>query len=166
MNTVNELYTRAALERLLWRNRNRAVALAVLAGAVLLVCVVLCAGIETRTAASVHVRVVAVSTLGGWAVIALWLNILRPGRREAAHQRHMLEGERESDTGVVTVTKDLMRIPKSAPLLRAELRDGERVRRLFVSPKKAALLGTTPRRMRIWTVFGCIVALEACDGGN
>ncbi len=166
MDTVRELYSRETLERLARKNRIRTAVTAALACAVLVVCVVLCAGIRTLNAEEMHKRIVAVSALGGWIVLALWLNAALAGRREEEHQRHMLDGERECDEGVVTVTEQLLRIPKSAPLLRAELRDGERIRRLSVSPKKAALLGPTPRRMRIWTVFGSIVAWAPCSGGD
>ena len=62
-------------------------------------------------------RIIAVSTLGGWLVIALWWNVVLPGRREAAHESHMLTGERETDTGELTVSRELQIIPKSAPLL-------------------------------------------------
>ena len=140
MNTVTELYSRAALDRLRQKNRRWMIVLAALACAVLIACVVLCAMVGTLNAASMQRRIVSVSTLGGWLVLALWLNAALPSRREAVHQAHMLEGERETDEGVLTVTRELQRIPKSAPLLRAELRDGERVRHISVSPKKAALL--------------------------
>ena len=166
MNTVNELYTPEALALLRRKNRTWTLILAALACAVLIACVVLCCMIGTLNAEAMQWRIVAVSTLGGWLVLALWLNVALPGRREAVHQAHMLEGERETDEGVLTVTKQLQRIPKSAPLLRAELRDGTRVRHVSVSPKKAAELGQTPRRMKVWLVFGCVVAWEACDEGD
>ena len=163
MNTVTELYAPEALERLRRKNRIWTVILAALACAALAACIILCATLETLNAQAVQRRIIAVSTLGGWLIIALWLNVVLPNRREAAHQAHMLEGERETDEGVLTVTGELQRIPKSAPLLRAELRSGERLRRISVSPKKAAMLGATPRRMKVWLVFGCIVAWEAED---
>ena len=163
MNTVIELYTSAALARLRRRNRIWAFVLAALACAALIACVFLCARVGTLNAQSMLARIIAVSTLGGWLVITLWWNVLLPGRREAAHETHMLTGEREADAGELTVTKELQIIPKSAPLLRAVLRDGARVRRLSVSPEKAALLPDAPRRVRVWTVYGFIVAWEACD---
>ncbi len=163
MNTVTELYAPEALERLRRKNRIWTAALAALACAVLIACAVLSAMAGTLNAQAMQRRIVAVSTLGGWLVIALWLNVALPNRREAAHQAHMLDGEREADEGILTVTKELQRIPKSAPLLRAELRSGERVRRVSVSPKKAAMLGPTPRRMKVWLVYGCVVAWEAED---
>lgn len=162
MNTLTELYTPGALERLRRKNKLRTLALAALGCAATLVCVCLCARIETQNARDTLYRVVAVSTAGGWLVLALWFNVLLPGRREAAHQAHMLSGERETDAGELTVTKTFLDIPRSAPLLRVELRDGERVRRLSVSPRKAALL-PTGRRVKVWTVYGCIVAWEAED---
>ena len=162
MNTLTELYTPGALERLRRKNKLRALVLAALACAVLLVCVCLCARIETLNARDMLYRIVAVSTLGGWLVLALWLNVLQPSRREAAHQAHMLSGERETDAGVLTVTKTWLDIPRSAPLIRVELRDGERVRHISVSPKKAALL-PVGRRVKVWTVYGCVVAWEAED---
>ena len=163
MNTVIELYSPAALARLNRRNRIWAFVLAALVCAALVACVLLCARVDTLNARAMLARIIAVSTLGGWLVIALWWNVVLPGRREAAHESHMLTGERETDTGELTVSRELQIIPKSAPLLRAALRGGARVRRLAVSPKKAALLPDTPRRVRVWTVYGCIVAWEACD---
>ncbi len=166
MNTVTELYTPEALACLRRKNLIRIVVLAALSCAVLTACIVLCAMIGTLNAGAMQWRIVTVSVLGGWAALAFWFGVVLPGRREAAHQSHMLEGERECDEGLVTVLPQLLRIPKSAPLLRAELRDGERLRHLTVSPNKAALLGPTPRRMKVRTVFGCIVAWEASDAGD
>ena len=166
MERMNELYSREALARLRKRNRVWRVVLAALGGATLVACALLCAFLRPRNAGAMLGRILLISTLGGWAVIALWLNVLLPGRREAAHEAHMLDGPAEYDEGVVTVTREWLRIPKSAPMLRAELRDGTRVRRLTVSPRKAKQLGETPRRMRVRLVFGCIAAWEACDAGD
>ena len=161
METVTELYTPAALARLRRYNRIWTLTVAALACAALAVCVVLCARIGTLNAKAMQWRIIAVSTLGGWLVIALWWNLLLPRRREAVHQQHMLEGEREADEGVLTVTKELHIVPKSAPLLRAELRRGQGVRRIFVSPRKAAALRAATGEVRVWTVYGCVVAWEA-----
>ena len=166
MDNATQLYTAGALERLRRKNRIWMIVLAALGCAALAACVVMCALTGTRSAAAMQWRIAAVGTLGGWLALFLWLNVVRPGRREATHQAHMLDGERETDEGVVTVIGELLDIPKSAPMLRAELRNGERVRRITVSPKKAAMLGSTPRRMKVWLVYGCIAAWEPCGGAE
>ncbi len=117
METLHELYSREALSRLRRNNGRWTAAVAALAGAALLACVVLCFCVRTRNASAMLLRIIAVSTLGGWAVIALWLNVVLPGRREAEHEAHMLDGPSEFDEGVVTVSRELLRIPKSARLL-------------------------------------------------
>ena len=163
MNTVTELYSPEDLQRLRRQNRIWLAALLVFVLAALAACVFLCLRTTTLTAAAMQKRVIALSTLSGWAVIALWLELVLPRRREARHVAHMLRGERETIEGELTVTGTLLRIPRSAPLLRAEMRSGDRVCGLTVSPRRAKRLGRTPRRMRVWTVFGCIVAWEALD---
>ncbi len=163
MNTVTELYSPDELPRLRRRNRIWLAALLAFALAALAVCVFFCLRATTLSAAAMQKRVIVLSTLSGWAVIALWLELLLPQRREARHVAHMLGGARETDEGELTVTKTLLRIPRSAPMLQAELRSGDRLRRLTVSPRKAKMLGQTPRRVRVWTVYGCIVAWEARD---
>ena len=166
METITELYSPEALERVRRRNRLWTAALLFFSLAALAVCVSLCLRATTLTADFTEKRVVILSTLCGWTVIALWLELVLPWRREAVHMAHMLSGERECAEGVLTVTDELLRIPHSAPLLRAELRSGEQLHSLTVSPRRAKLLGETPRRVRVWTVFGCIVAWEALDEGD
>jgi len=142
------------------------VSLLVLALLLLALCVILCLQATTLTAAAMQRRVIVLSTLGGWAFIALWLELLLPQRREIVHETHMLNGDREYAEGELTVTGELLRIPRSAPLMKAELRCGETTRSLSISPQRADQFGCTPVRGRFWTVFGCVVAWEASDAND
>ena len=160
---MTELYSPEELARLRKKHRIWTAALWVFGLAALAVCVILCCRTTVHNAEAMLKRIILVSTLCGWTLIALRLNLLRTQRREIVHIEHMLHGVRETDTGEVTVTDQLHIIPKSAPLLRAYLRDGVRERELFVSPRKAKALGPTPRRMRVQLVYGCIAAWEAAD---
>ena len=163
MEPITELYSREALARLRRRNRIWTAALSALALAVLLCCAHLCLRSTALTAAANERRAVVLSTLGGWAVIALWLELVLPWRREETHMAHMLSGPREQWEGELTVTQERLEVPKSAPMLRCVLRGGEDVRHLTVSPRRAQALGKTPRRLRVWTVYGCVVAWEAAE---
>ena len=163
METVTELYTPDALSRVHRANRIRLAALAALALAVLTLCAAMLLRATPLTAAAAEKRVVCISTLGGWAVIALWLELVLPWRREERHMAHMLSGARECAEGELSLTGETVAVPKSAPMRRCALRSGEHVRNLTVSPRRVKALGTLPGRRRVWTVYGCIVAWEALE---
>lgn len=161
MEHVTELYTPEALTRLERKNRIWAWIVCGFAALALAACVILCAGTTTANAAARELSVIAVSTVCGWIVIALTVNVLLRGRREAAHERNVLVGERQAHTGDVSVTDERVRIRKSITVRTVLLRDGESVRRFHVNEEKARALNGAPERLTVYTVNNYIVGFEA-----
>ncbi len=124
------------------------------------VCVLLCARVTTRNAARMEFAVILTSTLSGWLLITLRYALVVAARREAEHTKHMLEGPRETRTGVLELTKETVRIPGSIRIRRLTLREGESVRRLNVDANRLKALGDLPRQVTVCTVHDFVAALE------
>lgn len=173
MDTWIELYSPAQQKR----TRRARILISLLFWAValggLLFCVLTCLRADPAAGRALIVRLLLAAVPCGWVCIALWLELLSPLRRLAAHAAHMREGARETLHGVVTVTDERIRIRRSITVRTVLLRTGETTQRLNVYAPYARLLGGTPREMTLAVVHSYIAAFTpappdgpAKRGGN
>ena len=137
-------------------------AMAVVAGAGLVVCVVLCC-LATRKNQDVTLPLtIGASTLAGWIVIFLSHSRYDGAKARARHAELMLTGPRERFSGRFTKLEGVYRVKKGVSIRKVRLQEEFHETLLTVSDEKAALLpddftGT------VETVYDCIVAYEAAD---
>ncbi len=161
METIRELYSRQDLQRLEKTSKRAGLAAALIAAATLIACVLLCCLTTIDNAAAMEKAAVAVSVLGGWIVIYLYNNPVKELRYERGHAEMLLEGERETLEGVLTLSKQRMRIRGSIRFYPLTLTDGNETRRSKVIASRAeALRAMEGKRLRLYVVNGYAAAWE------
>lgn len=161
METIHDLYSRQELKRLDIKRKCAARAAVMIAAATLAVCVLLCCLTDTANAAVMEKAAVAVSALGGWIVIYLVNHPVRELRWELGHAEMLLGGERETIEGVLTLSKQRMRIRGSIRFYDLRLQDGEETRRGKVIASRAGVLRAEEgKRLRLYLVNGYAAAWE------
>lgn len=157
---MDPLYTLSEV-RSLTRRKNRcrlwALILSVLTAAV---CITLCFFVRTGNAGKLQLLVTVVFMLGGWAVILLLRAGYFPAKALKAHCEGMLSGVPDEYRGILTVTGQAIRIPKSVVARRVTLRDGEEEIALSVEDGRAAVLPVTDGPVRVAVVRKFITSVE------
>ena len=161
MDTIRELYSRQDIKRLEQASKRAGLAAALIAAATLIACVILCCLTDTDNAAAMEKAAVAVSVAGGWIVIYLRNWPVKELRAECGHAQMLLEGERETLEGVLTLSKQRMRIRGSIRFYPLTLTDGNETRRSKVIASRAeALRAMEGKRLRLYAVNGYVAAWE------
>lgn len=138
------------------------VALAFLCGGLIL-CVSLCARVNTGNAHAMFLRVVTAFTLAGWCAILLLRLQYFPARAEYRHALYLNAGEAEECRGVLSVSRQRFRIPRSVTVRRIVLRQGEEEIHLSVNARLAHRLPPDGTCVRVRQTQQFVTAWEACD---
>lgn len=161
MDTIRELYSRQDIKRLETTSKRAGLAALLTAAATLAVCVILCCLTDMDNAAAMEKAVVAVSVAGGWIVIYLRNWPVKELRAECGHAEMLLEGERETIEGVLTLSKERMRIRGSIRFYALTLQDGEETRRgKVVASRAEKLRAEEGKKIRLYLVNGYAAAFE------
>ena len=166
MERITELYRREELDALLRANTRRRRFLAAGAALLLAGCVLLCALSNTANAERLELYTILLSAVGGWVLLYVAMEVLIPGRREAAHAQRILDARRSTVTGVVTLGAARIRIPGSIAVLPLAVRTEQETVRLLLNESKARLLPPLPRRLTLYTVDRYVAAFSAAEGGD
>ena len=154
------LYSSEETERRAASARAFRLAAWIVGGTALAVCMALCCLVTTGNAARVFRAVVAVSAVGGWAVILLLRLGYFPASAEARHAEGILNGPRETLEGRLTVSDRAFTIPKSVRVRAARIEQGERAVPAQVDERLAGWLPENGAEVRLITVHGFIAAYE------
>ena len=157
---THELFTDADIARLERSLRVYKAAAAILAGAGLAVCVLLCCLTETANAERMERTVMTVSALVGWAVITLKLFAADETGRTLGHARMLRQAERVRLAGGVTAPGDRMRIRKSIAFRPLRSESDPRPDLKVIDCRAAALAGARDRIAAVWVANGYIAAWE------
>ena len=79
----------------------------------LIICILLCARVNTANAEKMLYTVIGLFTLAGWAAILLFRLIYLPGAAAFRHMKSILDGEEAEMEGILTLTAASFKIPKS-----------------------------------------------------
>lgn len=161
------LYTRdQALEHKKKEKRLR-IGAVIIAAAALAVCVTLCAFVRTGNAEQLLLAAVAVSTLGGWAVIFLRECCLKPVRALRRHEEGILESaekggptERE---GILKSIGHYVSLKGSITFFLLKLKNDEETVEIKVPKEKLPLLPNQNAHVHVLTVRGYLFSWEAKD---
>ena len=126
-------------------------------------CVLLCLNTRTGNESRMFVSTVAVSTLGGWTVMALLFFFSFPSRAEYRHMRGILQGEAEEAEGVLSLTDAYFAIPHSITVRRATMESDGKTLALQADAALSRALPPSGSRVRVRVVRKYITAWEACD---
>ena len=161
MDTIRELYSRQDVKRLEIISKRAGLAAVLIAAATLAACVLLCCLTDLDNASVMEKAAVAVSVLGGWIVIYLRNWPVKELRAECGHAEMLLEGERETIEGVLTLSKERMRIRGSIRFYPLTLQDGEETRRgKVVASRAGQLRAAEGKRICLYLVNGYAAAYE------
>ena len=165
-NSIVELYPPERLAKLDRRRRVVKVLLWVLGAAALGLCVYFTAHATTRNSAEMLKRCILISVGAAWVIIYLGIYVVRDGRREVEHARHLAEGERQTVTGKVTVEKVKVQIRGSIALRKVRVETEEGPVSLSVHIDKADQLKKAGERLTLYVVHGYVVAYQKAEGGE
>lgn len=137
--------------------------MAAVAGAGLVLCVLLCCFATRKNQDVTRPLVIGASILSGWTVIFLSHSRYDGAKARARHVELMLTGPRERFAGVFEKREGVYRVKKGVSIRKVALQGEFRETLLTVADEKAALL---PDRFEgtVETVYDCIVAFE--EGGG
>ena len=127
----------------------------------LMVNTLLCSWVTTANAIPLQWTTVGISTLVGWAAILLFSLRIRPCHRAARHAESMLQGTRESFSGVLTYVSSPIQIPNSIAIQNVQLQCESNTLTLHVFVQKMKALPPDGTPVRVATVHRYIVAWEA-----
>ena len=99
-NRVVELYAPERLERLDRRRKTVKLLLLLLVLAALGACICFTAQVNTRNYGQMLLRCICISVAAAWIVIYFGIYVVRDGRREIEHAKHLAEGERSVSLSV------------------------------------------------------------------
>ena len=156
---IVELYSDADLDRLRKQIRQRRAANSLIAAAALVACIAMIACADTRNAASMEIASIIVSTVAGWIVIYGSVFVVSVRRRELRHATMLHEEERQTVSGVVTVTDERVVIRRSITARRVEVRGEKETQRLLVCESRAAALAQAGADT-VYAVHGYVAAYE------
>ena len=161
MEKLHELYGRQDIERLETKYRRAKRIAALLGGAALLLCVLFCCLTDRRNAALMERLTVGASVLGGWLLIYLRVNTIADLRHEITHAKMLLEEERTAVEGVLSVSRERMRIRGSIRFFPLTLIEGdERHRSKVIAARAETLRAENGNRLRLYVVNGYVAAFE------
>ncbi len=161
MKTINELYSPEEISRLeikkkKWRAVFWCIALGALAG-----CVGLALGTRTANEPQMQRSAILLSTAAGWVDLYIRRFVISALGHEITHAGMLLESERQSCEGVLTVTKERLRIRNSVTIRMLQLENGGKPQRVkVIETKVGALEALNGRRVRLWTANGYAAAWE------
>ena len=140
METRTELFTDADLARLKQKRKRALIASALIAGAALLCCVLLCVFTRTGNVKRMALTAIAVSTAAGWAVLSLLMFPATDAKHELKHAGMLRMGPEERVRGTLRLEPGLMRIVGSIRFRTLRVSTAEGERRVKVCASRAALL--------------------------
>ena len=159
---TGSLYSREDIRRLEKKKRLWTAALCIIAGAAFLACVSLCLLTNTANAERMERAVIALS--GGAGCVCLYLRrfTVADTRHEIDHARMLLSGEGAVYEGVLTVTKERLRIRNSVTIRLVTLEEDGKPRRLkVIETRTARLAALEGRTVRVRVVNGYIAGAAA-----
>lgn len=162
-----ELYSPKQTQNRLTLARIGMVAAAFAGAAGLTVCILCCVFCTTANASSMGARAIVCSTAAGWLVMTLVSDLILPQLRARQHEKSVLEGERETVTGIIRVEPEVLSIPRSISIRKVVVECGREKRRLSVRADRAkTLAGFDGKRLRLQTVNSYIASFEEANEDN
>lgn len=154
-----ELFGDADLARLKRKRKSSLAAAALIGGLALLCCVLLCLMTRTGNEDRMTLTAVAVSTVGGWAVLSLLMFPATDARYELCHAEMLRAGPEETLRGTLCFLPGVMRIIGSIRFRSLRLSGTEGERRVKVCASRAAML-PEGKEVTLYVVNGYVAAFE------
>lgn len=154
-----DLFSGEYLARLRKKRRSSLVAAALIGGLALFCCVLLCTLTRTGNADRMALTAIAVSTVGGWAVLSLLMFPAADAKHELRHAEMLAAGPEETLCGAVRFEPGTMRIIGSIRFRTLRLSGAEGERRVKVCASRAALL-PEGKELALTVVNGYVAAFE------
>ena len=155
----HSFYQQAELERAKAAEKRIGVTMAVVAGAGLALCVLLCCFVTRKNQGLLRPLTIGISLLAGWIVIFLSHSRYDRVKAQVRHVELMLTGPRERFTGRFEKREGVYRVKKGVSIRKVAMQGTFHETLLTVADEKAALLPDSFEGT-VETVYDCIVAYE------
>lgn len=162
MKHVIELYDQTMIEKQKKKYKVSRAALAAFVFVALAVCIALVCATGTLNASKMSVAVIVVSGACGCAAIYFGTFVVAQTKYEYTHAENMVNGEKETYSGKLTLEKGEMRIIRSISIKRAVINDGREEKRLLVNARVAHRL-PLDKDITVYVAHGYIAAYEEND---
>lgn len=153
-------YSLDGVNELKKRNHIWQILLGVIAVLSLIFCVSRVILATTLTVGEMEKQAIIAAVVSGWVIIALYINVLLPGRREVTHAMNMIESEPEVRRGRLTLTKDLVQIRGSILIRKVILENENEKVRLNLNESRKKYLKDLTGEVTVYTVGNYIVGFE------
>lgn len=157
---MSSLYTFTEVETLSRRKAGCRLWALILSAVTLSVCAALCFLVRTGNAGKLQLIITGIFILGGWSVILLLRLGYFPAKALKAHCEGILSGESEQLQGVLHITDQRIRIPKSIVARRVTLHSGDTEISLNVEDSRADRIPTSDMPVRMTVVRKFITSVE------
>lgn len=156
---MNEFYTQDALVR--WKRRAKRLKafLITLMTLSLLAAIVMCFFVSTKTADKLLLTIIIEFTLSGWISILVFDLDYLPAYRMYRHIEHIINEEKDTAEGEISVSPMEFPIPKSISIRKVTLEDGGNIQTLSICSRCADALPKSGR-VRVQSAKGYITGIE------
>lgn len=137
---MNDFYTHDALIRWKKRAKHLKAFLITLMTLALAAAIVMCFFVSSKTAGRLLLAIIIEFTLSGWISILVLNLAYLPAVREYRHMEHIIEEEKCSSEGYISLSPMEFQIPKSISIRKLTLTNGENVETLSVNSRFAGAL--------------------------
>ena len=152
---------RSALKR---HEQRLSTAFRILAAVTAAVFIVLCLLVRTENAQAMHLAIIAVTAVLGWACIVLRQLGVKEARTQLGHLEMLREGEKEFREGRITLTRESVQIPKSIRIRKVLLDSGEGdPARLNLDENWVSRMPPDGSRVRLAVVHSYIAGVEMLE---
>jgi hypothetical protein len=132
-----------------------------LAGAVILF-LVLCLMIRTENAEKIHHILIISTAVTGWICIGLYIWGIRDNRRQLGHLEMLRNGEKEVREGRITLTREVIQIPKSIRIRKVLLDTGdEKPERLNLDERWVSRMAADGTPVQLAVTHNYIAGMES-----
>ena len=155
-----------AEELSLWQKREKRLTAVfrILALCAVIAFIVLCLMIRTGNAQTLHWILIAVTCVLGWICISLHVLGIQEARTQAGHLDMLLQGEKETCTGRMTLTRESISIPKSIRIRKVLLDTGkEEPKRLNLDERWVSRLPADGSMVNLTVVHSYIAGVETLE---
>ena len=152
-----------------WKKREKqaSTAFRILVGITIVVFIVLCLMVRTENANTLHLALMAVTAVMGWICIIIYQLCVKEARSQVGHLSMLVSGEKEYRTGLVSLTGDSVRIPKSILIRKVLLDSGEGdPARLNLDECWVSRMPPDGSRVNLALVHSYIAGVETLESGS
>ena len=156
MENIKELYAAEEIRQMEKRINHIRRVLLITAAIVTAICVLICCLTNTGNSDRTEYAVIALTIGAGWVILYIRRFILAESRYELSHARMLRDSERDTLSGMVTVSEEKLRIKNSIPFRHVTVEADGKSSRINVIEMKAEELKNAGKDLELTVANGYV----------